>query len=313
MDVPVVPEVVVVGQLARDLVLVVDALPEAGTAADLRERREMLGGKGANCAVGVAQLGATVALVAVAGDDPAADLVLDRARRDGLDVSRVVRRPGTATGLVVDVLERDGQWRYLQDLGGPVLLTPDDVDAAAAELRTARAVVLQAQQPVPALLAAARHAHTGGARLLLDGVPGEEGRDALLGLADVLRADPAEAEQLVGREIDGPRAAIQAGRALVEDGLGMVVLGVERGEPGNVAVWAEGEAFLPLEDSPVVDTTGGGDALTAGLTVALLRNPAADPATALRVAVAAAADTVGHPGGRPTLSPAVLGAGVPEP
>ncbi|MCE0763858.1 PfkB family carbohydrate kinase [Pseudonocardia kujensis] len=250
MEVPVVPEVVVVGQLARDLVLVVDALPDPGAAADVRERREMLGGKGANCAVGVAQLGATVALVAVAGDDPAADLVLDRARQDGLDVSRVVRRHGAATGLVVDVLERDGSWRYLQDLDEPVLVTPEDVDAAAAELRTARAVVLQGQQPASALLTAARHAHAGGARLLLDGVPGEDGRDALLGQVDVLRADPAEAAQLVGREIDGPRAAIEAGRTMVDDGLGMVVLGVERGEPGNVAVWSDGDAFLPLEDGP---------------------------------------------------------------
>jgi ribokinase len=304
-----VPEVVVVGQLARDLVLVVDAVPEPGSAADVRERHEMLGGKGANCAVGVTQLGATTALVAVAGDDTAAELVLERARLDGLDVSRVVRRPGTATGLVVDVLDRDGRWRYLQDLGEPVLLTEADVGAAAAELRAARVVVLQAQQPVPALLAAARHTHTGGARIVLDGVPGAEGRDALLGLVDVLRADPAEAEQLLGREIDGPDAAIDAGRRLVEDGLGVAVLGVERGAPGNVAVWSDGEAFLPHEDpgpQGPVDTTGGGDALTAGLAVALLRNPSAEPAAALAVGVAAAARTVLRPGGRPALTPDLL-------
>ncbi|GAA4693308.1 PfkB family carbohydrate kinase [Pseudonocardia yuanmonensis] len=304
-----VPEVVVVGQLARDLVLVVDEMPGPGSAADVRERHEMLGGKGANCAVGVTQLGATASLVAVAGDDTAAELVLDRARLDGLDVSRVVRRPGTATGLVVDVLDREGRWRYLQDLGEPVLLTEADVDAAATELRAARVVVLQAQQPVPALLAAARHAHIGGARILLDGVPGDDGRDALLGLVDMLRADPAEAEQLLGREIDGPAAAVDAGRRLVDDGLGVAVLGVERDEPGNVAVWAGGEVFLPLEDpgpEGPVDTTGGGDALTAGLAVTLLRDPSADPGAALAVGVAAAASTVRHPGGRPALSPDLL-------
>jgi ribokinase len=40
------PHVVVVGQLARDLALVVDAVPEPGGAADVRKRRERLGGAG---------------------------------------------------------------------------------------------------------------------------------------------------------------------------------------------------------------------------------------------------------------------------
>ncbi|WP_230858956.1 hypothetical protein [Actinoplanes aureus] len=50
--------VVVAGQLARDLVLLIDEMPAAGTSADARVRREMLGGKGANQAVALAQLGA---------------------------------------------------------------------------------------------------------------------------------------------------------------------------------------------------------------------------------------------------------------
>ena len=52
-------EIVVVGQIARDLVLVVDEVPGPGGTAPVRERREMLGGKGANIAVGLAQLGVT--------------------------------------------------------------------------------------------------------------------------------------------------------------------------------------------------------------------------------------------------------------
>jgi ribokinase len=74
---------------------------------------------------------------------------------------------------------------------------------------------------------------------------------------------------------------------------------------GNLFVWrdrrwGEGSTFRPLGDDPVVDTTGGGDALTAALTVALLRGDA--PETAARYAVAASAIIVGRPGGRPKLS-----------
>lgn len=42
------PDVVVVGQLARDLVLVVGGAPGPGGSAAVRRRRELLGGKGAN-------------------------------------------------------------------------------------------------------------------------------------------------------------------------------------------------------------------------------------------------------------------------
>lgn len=48
---------VVFGQIARDLVLVVDAMPAASQSAGVHQRRELLGGKGANQAVALAQLG----------------------------------------------------------------------------------------------------------------------------------------------------------------------------------------------------------------------------------------------------------------
>ncbi|GAA2853749.1 hypothetical protein Acy02nite_50100 [Actinoplanes cyaneus] len=84
------PVVAVVGQLARDLALSVDVLPSAGSAADATARREQLGGKGANQAVGLVQLGARARLVAVAGRDGVGDRLLDQARR----VSTWTRHPG---------------------------------------------------------------------------------------------------------------------------------------------------------------------------------------------------------------------------
>lgn len=121
---------VVVGQLARDVVMVMERLPDAGSSGPVRERLEQLGGKGANQAVGLSQLGVPAALVAVAGDDPVGDALLARAAVDGVDVSHVVRRAGTPTGLIVEVLEDGGRWRYLEHLPQGVLLTEADVRAA---------------------------------------------------------------------------------------------------------------------------------------------------------------------------------------
>lgn len=282
------PQVVVVGQFVRDLVLVVDDVPEAGTSVPVRHRREMLGGKGANQAVGLAQLGVPVALVGVAGADETGERLLEQARRDGIDVSGVVRREQTA--LIVDIVDDQGRWRYLEHLPEPTMLTEQDVAAARDLLQNARYVVLQLQQPAAAVLAAARCA---SGTVVLDGVPDRE----LLTLAGVLRADAHEAELLLGEQIRSPQEAVRAGRRLLREGPDLVVLAVEGA--GNVFVWAGGELFLPLDDVEVVDTTGAGDAFVAALTATLLRGGGVE--VAARQAVRAAGKTVRHPGGRPDL------------
>ncbi|MFI5491268.1 PfkB family carbohydrate kinase [Actinoplanes sp. NPDC051859] len=341
------PVAAVVGQLARDLVLSVDAVPAVGTAGDAGARREQLGGKGANQAVALAQLGVRPRLVAVAGDDVIGDVLLAQARQDGVDVSAVVRRRDTLTGLIVELLEPAGTWRYVQHLPSAVLLTEADVLAVKDVLASADAVLVQLQQPAAAALAAARIGHDAGRLVVLDGMP-DECRDELLAVADVLRADDQEAELLLG----GP-PTVESARTLLAKGPRLVALGTG---DGNLFVWRNadqaqrglaaehasdgqellplpaehasdgqellpltaehasdgqellpltaehasgGQVWLPLSDEPVVDTTGGGDAFTAALTMALLRGD--DCRTAAQWAVAAAGATVGHPSGRPNL------------
>ena len=299
--------VVVVGQLARDVVLLIDAMPEPGSSTDVRMRRETLGGKGANQAVAFAQLGLTVGLVAVAGDDRVADAMFDRAHRDGIDLTHVFRRPGVETGLIVEAVDADGGWRYLQDLPPETRLTVPDVEAAAETLRSADAVVVQLEQPAPVALEAARLAREGEALVVVDGLPGAEIRTELLDLVDVLRADNSESALLVGADAGDVDALRAGGRELVEAGLRVVVLAAANA--GNLLVWRTDDGgiedeLIPLTDETVVDTTGAGDALVAALTAALLRGDA--PPTAARLGVMAAGDTVTHRGGRPTLTPDLL-------
>jgi ribokinase len=291
--------IAVVGQIARDLVLVVPEVPGSGGRASVLERREMLGGKGANIARGTRQLGATAAVVGVVGDDREGRLLVERLDADGVATAAVVCRQGVRTALLVDVV-CDGAYRYLEDVPGPTLLTAADVRAASAMLGGADAVIVQLQQPADAALAAARAAN---GLVVLDGAP--DGRAAeLLAAADVVRADHREAEALTGRSITGPDAAVRAGRELLARGPSVVALEV----PGeaNVLTWDGDSAVIPLTEEDVVDTTGGGDAFVAALTVALVRGD--DPGDAGRLATAAAGRAVGHPGGRTDLTGLALGA-----
>jgi ribokinase len=294
----VVPEAVVVGQAGRDLVLVVDGVPDPHGTTPVHRRVEMLGGKGANQAVALSQLGVRPALLAVVGSDVAGDWVLAQACRDRIDVHEVVRRPGARTSLIVELLGPGGAWRYLEDIPAPVLLTEADVSRAAGTIASARAVLLQMQQPSEATLAAAGYARQGGALVLLDGAPADDGRrDGLLAAADVVRADDRESATLAGGPLDGAEAAVRAGRQLLRRGPRLVALAVPG--TGNVFVWADGQMCVPLSGVDTVDTTGAGDAMVAALTAALLRGRGYEQAA--REAHDAAAASVGRVGGRPDL------------
>jgi ribokinase len=327
----------VVGQLARDLVLSIGELPGPGTAADAADRREQLGGKGANQAVALAQLGVRPRLVAVAGDDVIGDVLLDQARADGIDVSTVVRRTGTLTGLIVEVLDARAEYRYVQDLP---LLTVADVRGATRALTTADAVLVQLQQPLAAALAAARIGHEAGRLVILDGAPpntsGSESQAApsstsvsaapsstsvsaapssIGGTGTSAAPSSARAVPAAGglpvellAAADVVRADAQEASAwgdpgaLLEHGPRLVAFAQQDG--GNLVVWRDGRVVVPPTDEKVVDTTGGGDAFVAALTDALLRG--LDYVDAACWAVAAAGATVGHAGGRPRLSEADL-------
>ncbi|WP_237558543.1 PfkB family carbohydrate kinase, partial [Cellulomonas carbonis] len=290
--------VVVVGQVARDLVLAVDRVPDGGGSTDVTRRIEVLGGKGANQGVGCRQLGADVALVGVVGDDDAGRAVLAQARLDGLDVSAVVRRSGTTTALLVDVVEADGTRRLLEHVPDGTGLTADDVRAAAPVLRRADAVLVQLQQPADSVVEALRSADDTGALVVVDGAPADDAvRAAVLEHADVVRADEVEAAGLLGRALRGVDDAVTAATELV--GRGPRVVALEVGSEANVVAWDGGHVVMPLLPTDLVDPTGGGDAFVAGLTAALLEG--ADPATAGWWGSAAAASVVARLGGRPAL------------
>ncbi|MDP9428969.1 MAG: PfkB family carbohydrate kinase [Actinomycetota bacterium] len=314
-------DVVVLGQVGRDLVLRTPALPDAGGSATVRERRELLGGKGANQAVALAQLGVPVALVGVVGDDRPGVEAVAQAAADGVDASAVVRRRGAATALLVDLVEDGGVRRLLEDVPDAVLLTPEDVAAAADQLAAAQVVSLQLQQPGPAVVAALERVPE-AALVVVDGAPEDDAtRDAVLARADVVRADAAEARLLTGRGLSGVAEAREAAAELLTAGARVVALAV--GEEGDLVAWragprfgvaaeeleveprwADGDVLVPRLGGEPVDRTGGGDAYVATLTATLLGG--AGPEDAAWAASAAAGLTVAHAGGRPELSPGRL-------
>ena len=293
---PMGHEMLVVGQVARDLVLAIDQMPQPQGSAAVSQRHEMLGGKGANQAVGLRQLGGRVALLGVVGADLVGEQLLAAARADELG-TEAVRRRGT-TALLLDLVDRAGTRRLIEHVPTETLLTAADVHAARSVIDRADTVCLQLQQPAGALTEAARIARTSGARIVLDGAADTARLRELLAQAWVVRADAHETELMTGIAPDDERSGLSAARGLLAQGARVAAVGVDG--VGDLVAWAGGHRLLPFRTDRVRDTTGGGDAFLAGLVTGL--RAGASPEAAGGLAADCSAATVQRLGGRPDLS-----------
>jgi sugar/nucleoside kinase (ribokinase family) len=290
-------DLVVLGDANPDvLVLGDDVTPAFGQQEKLVGSISLvIGGSAAITAVAAARLGLRVALVAAVGADPPGEFMLGQLAAEGVDVSAVVVRDGTPTGMTV-ALSRGGDRAILTALGAVATLTAADVPAAL--LARARHVhasswFLLSESLGPGLAGLLCAARAAGASTSLDTNWDPSGRwgGGRLSLAiaqtDVLLPNEAEALRL-----SGAASLDDAALALVVAGPRVVVKLGERG-----ALCADGPVRCRVSLPPVVpvDATGAGDCFNAGLIAGLLEGLALPRAAAL--GCAAGALSTGAPGG----------------
>lgn len=302
--------VIVIGDLVADVVVA----PEGPVAVDSDTPARVLmrgGGGGANAAAWLARAGAQPVLVARVGGDLAGQLLREELQAAGVE-TLLTLDPRSHTGAIVVLVEPDGRRTMLTDRGASALLSPGDLPATW--FATARHVHLSGYTLLGASsraagLEALRLAHQAGVSTSV--TPGTTAPLRAAGTAAFLEwtagatlclANREEAAALLGLDPAASGAADRApdGAALAR-GLAahypeaVVTLGADG------AVWAgQGETVaLPAVAGPVVDTTGAGDALAAGLLAAWLDG--ASRAEALRGGLALAAEAVAAPGGRPAV------------
>ncbi|WP_409330985.1 carbohydrate kinase family protein [Trujillonella humicola] len=288
--------VVVVGDVATDVVAVLSGEPAPGSdrPAAIRTRG---GGAGANVAVHLGRRGVPVTFAGCVGADPAGAALVAELAAAGVDVA-VRTVAGGVTGTIVSLVEPGGQRSMLADRGANLELSPADVPSPApsGHLHLSGYTLLD-PRPRAAGLAALAAAAAAGATTSLD--PASTGPLAAYGV-DRWLADTAGVTLLLpnaeeARLLTGCADAADAARALAERHAAVAVtLGAEG------ALWCAGDALVhrPAPPTAVVDTTGAGDAFTAGLLATWLADGGADPAGLLDRGMAAAAEVVRRPGAR---------------
>jgi ribokinase len=265
-------EAVVIGDINVDVLVSIPAYPRPGGDALAERIVTRAGGSAANTAIALSKLGISTKMIGRVGRDVWADIALPSLVECGVDVADVRRDEHASTGLFFIAITPDGE-RTMFGLRG-------------ANARTDPASV------IPGVLDGARLLHVSGYALL---EPPQ--RDAALRLIDLavqrgvavsldIGVQPALAAPDVirrllprlslcvlgmdeARALSGIDAPADAAAALVDRGV--KVVGLKLGAQGCLAADASRVEHLPAFEVAVVDTTGAGDAFSAGMIFGWLR------------------------------------------
>jgi sugar/nucleoside kinase (ribokinase family) len=289
--------VIVVGDLMADVVATVDT-PIAHASDTPATIGHHPGGGGANVAARLVEHGVPALLVARVGEDTAGERAVEELRRAGVELEVAIDALH-ATGTCVVIVEPGGERTMLPDRGANGALEPADLPidefAEGGHLHLSGYTLLDPGSR-PAGLVALEHARAAGMTISVDPASAaplqEVGAHNFLGWtrrASLLLPNAEEAAVLTGAR--DPEAAAWA---LARDGREVVITLGDQG-----ALWSDGERVERARASPApaaVDSTGAGDAFTAGWLASRLRG--AEPGEALAAANFAAAQAIQRAGAR---------------
>ncbi|MFE0452938.1 carbohydrate kinase family protein [Streptomyces sp. NPDC058914] len=244
------------------LVRPVEAIPEGQGATLVEDIRMTAAGTAGGTALTLAKLGASVRSAGAIGADPTGDLLVQLLRRAGIGTESLVRRADTPTSASVLPIRPNGDRPSLHLLGANITYGLDDVPwdaiAEATHLHLGGPELIGVDVAARILSYAKEHDTVTSVDLLAPGVLGSfEQIEAALPHVDHLL--PNE-DQVLG--FSGERELAAGVERLRGAGAGVVA--VTRGGEGALVVTGEGSETVPAFAVDVVDTTGCGDAFSAG-------------------------------------------------
>ncbi len=243
-------------------VIGVESIPSGSDGQLVDTIRLSPAGTAGGTAVVLARLGAEVTSFGAVGTDPIGDTLLGLLAREGVDTSGLVRKEGHQTSASVIPVRPDGDRPAWHCIGANGAFTLDDLDLAALDGITHLHLggpEFLGGEAAGELLA---HARSLGATTSLDVLaPGDP--DLLAWIADALPHTDyllPNDEQVLG--LTGAATLAEGAQALLAAGAGCVA--VTQGARGALVVTADGVLEVPAYPIEVVDTTGCGDAFSAG-------------------------------------------------
>jgi sugar/nucleoside kinase (ribokinase family) len=243
-------------------VIGIESIPEGSDGQIVETIRFSPAGTAGGTAIVLSRLGAEVQSFGAVGEDPIATSLLAMLEREGVDVAGLVRKADQQTSSSVIPVRPNGDRPAWHCIGANGAFTLDDLDLADLDGITHLHLggpEFLGGEAAGKLLA---HARSIGATTSLDILaPGDP--DMLAWIADALPHTDCllpNDEQVLG--FTGTSSLAEGAAALVEQGVGCVA--VTQGAKGALVVTADETIEVPAYEIDLVDTTGCGDAFSAG-------------------------------------------------
>jgi pseudouridine kinase len=258
--------------------------------------RRSFGGVARNIAENLARLEMNVTLLTVIGEDVLGEAVLNHCRQSGMNMDYVKRDASHNTGSYVSVMDETGDltiavsdYEIMETLDIAYLESQRDLFAEAemialdlnmTEEALAKIFDLADDYDVPIVADPTSPARAGKLRPFLDQLY-------------VVAPNAAETTSLCDLEFPAHDhgTAVEAARHLIK--LGAEIAIVTLGDQGLAYADANSKGHIPSTKTQIVDSTGAGDALTAGVMFGLLNDLPLDEA--MRLGVTAAVITLRSP------------------
>jgi sugar/nucleoside kinase (ribokinase family) len=246
------------------LVRPVEAIPEGQGGQLVEQIRITPAGSAGGTAITLAKLGANTISAGAIGDDELGEVLLTLLQRFGVDTSLLVRRAGVQTSASVLPIRADGSRPAFHVVGANATYAsadaPWDEIAAADYLHLGAPEFMGGEEAAKILSFARDHGVVTSADILAPGDQAAAIRDWLEPALDQLDYLLPNEEQVLG--LTGAGDVREGCRELLDRGVGCVA--ATCGAEGAIVADAGGATQVPAFAVDVVDTTGCGDAFSAG-------------------------------------------------
>lgn len=267
-------DIMIIGSINMDLVTKVDHIPKVGETILGTSFSQIPGGKGANQAVAVARLGASIKMIGKVGNDSSGEILLNKLREDNVGIEYIASDSNEPTGTALITVEESGDNSIVVVPGANFAIKVEDVDVAINEIIKSKIIISQLEVPIEIVSHTFKKAKEAGVFTILNPAPAAELNSDLISNIDLLTPNETELELLSGVTINSEEDIIEASKVLIAKGIKQLI--VTLGEKGCIYIDKDGHKRYSSNKVDAVDTTAAGDSFTAAVAVAMSEGKTVD-------------------------------------
>ena len=264
------PSVVVVGGAYVDMAIKCGQIPSPGQSVSGSACVYTTTGPGPNQAVEAALCGCDVYLISKVGGGPFGQMVRENLADFNVNTDFVSIAEAKNTGIVITLVNAEGENAGCIYTGANSALKPQDIDAAEQVISEADVCLIHGRLPQQAIVTAIRSAEVHRTKVILNParpIEQHEGENSDLPIeyfsANILIPNLYEAADITDQSDANIRTAKLIGSDLVARGADAAV--ITMGKRGCMVVDRNSADHIPAFEVELVDQTGRGDAFAGAL------------------------------------------------